>query len=600
MRRVHSSLWCHLKHDLREPQVLWPLSAALVALALSALLTALAPLALKVAVDAGLTLETANASGRTLMIWAIVAYAATQAFSRLAHETQYYFFGIVEQCVHSILRTHLVDRWISASPLYHLDHAPSATLQRINNATRGASVLLQSFILGLLPVVIQLGATVAILATVISLEFAMIVAVAAASYMLVYRYGMGRVSEENKVAVSSTTALSASVSDALSNAETTKALSIERYILRGIQTRIATTAGSWRHFYARRFGLGLAITAVFAGTLSAAMGMAIHEFSNGRLTTGDFVLIASYLVQVIRPLEMIGWLHRDLSQAQALLTDAATALDELSEVSTTRRVRSTEPASLIKAPSLAAEHVCFGYSSRPELLQDVSLDAAPGELIGIVGESGSGKSTLLKVLAGLYAPTQGRVCIEDRVVHQINGEDKASLLAMLPQDVALYDDTIRANIRLGAEGSDERLFRSIRDAGLASLISRLPDGLDTNVGPRGAKLSMGERQRVGLARLHFRQVPVLLFDEATASLDAATEELVVKAIRSSMAERTRIVVAHRLATIMDAGRIYVMESGKIVEVGTHLELLERDGVYAGLWNTQFHSVTSNQSVAAGG
>ncbi|OQA02814.1 MAG: Lipid A export ATP-binding/permease protein MsbA [bacterium ADurb.Bin400] len=230
-------------------------------------------------------------------------------------------------------------------------------------------------------------------------------------------------------------------------------------------------------------------------------------------------------------------------------------------------------------------HVEFDYKSRPAL-RGLTLDIPAGKRVAIVGPSGAGKSTIVRLLFRLYRPKQGSVCIDEVSIFDIKKDQYYDIIALVPQESMLFNDTIEQNIRFGKpEASQKEIEDAVRLANLTDLIKRLPDGLNTVVGERGVKLSGGEKQRVAIARAVVKQPKILVFDEATSNLDAEAEQEIIGAIRKASAGRTTISIAHRLSTIIDSDIIFVIDKGKLVESGTHKELLESNGLYARLWAT---------------
>jgi subfamily B ATP-binding cassette protein MsbA len=244
------------------------------------------------------------------------------------------------------------------------------------------------------------------------------------------------------------------------------------------------------------------------------------------------------------------------------------------------------------------EDVHFRYTDKSKALNGIDLQVDAGMTVALVGPSGAGKSTVLNLIPRFYDVESGRVTIDGQDVRDITLHSLRSNIALVSQEILLFDDTVRANIAYGKpDATDEEIFQAAKDAGAAEFISQFPDGYDTHVGGRGAKLSGGQRQRVAIARAMLKDAPILLLDEATSALDTETERVVQSALSRLKQGRTTVVIAHRLSTIVDADSIFVMEDGRILEAGTHAELIARGGAYAKLYAMQFASDQDGEAVA---
>ena len=342
----------------------------------------------------------------------------------------------------------------------------------------------------------------------------------------------------------------------------------------------------------KRIALRAAMTAIVIGLVFGSITMVLWEgaedVASGALSGGAiaaFVLTGGIVAGAFGALTEV---YGDLLRGAG----AAGRLSELLE----ERAEIAAPAAPLPLPEppqgrLAFEHVAFRYPTRPEVaaLQDFSLAIAPGETVAVVGPSGAGKSTLFQLLQRFYDPAEGRVTIDGVDLTAADPAAVRARLAMVPQETVIFGTSARDNLRYGAwEADDAAIWRAAEAANAADFLRALPEGLDTFLGEGGARLSGGQRQRVAIARALLRDAPVLLLDEATSALDAESERLVQDALERLMADRTTIVIAHRLATVRAADRIVVMDAGRIVEEGTHTTLSARGGLYARLASLQFH------------
>jgi ATP-binding cassette subfamily B protein len=317
--------------------------------------------------------------------------------------------------------------------------------------------------------------------------------------------------------------------------------------------------------------------------VAAIMLLAGQAVLQGRMSVGDLVLINAYALQVCLPLNALGFVYREARDAWVNAERLFALLRE--------RPETVDPPD---APPLRAgpgevvfERVGFAYEPGRPTLVDVDLRIAPGTTLAVVGRSGSGKSTLARLLLRYYAPGSGRILVDGQDIGQAQAASVRRAIGVVPQETALFNDSIGNNIAYGRPGcTRDEVVAACRAAHVHDMIAALPDGYDTQVGERGAKLSGGERQRIAIARTILKDPCILVFDEATSALDAVSEHAITEELNRLARDRTTLVVAHRLSTIVHAHRIVVMDRGRIVEQGVHAELLARGGAYARLWSLQ--------------
>tara|TARA_R100001079_G_scaffold98388_1_gene62182 strand:- start:196 stop:1227 length:1032 start_codon:yes stop_codon:yes gene_type:complete len=320
--------------------------------------------------------------------------------------------------------------------------------------------------------------------------------------------------------------------------------------------------------------------------LLAVLVLSAWNVIQGTMLVGDLTAVMLMLLSLYAPLNILGWAWREIKQGAVDLEKLYGLLAMKTEVA------DAPDAMPLSKPTGHVEfrNVGFNHEGRAVGVQDVSFDLLPGRKVAFVGTSGAGKSTLLKLLFRFYDVDQGSVLVDGHDVRSLTQESLRKALGLVPQDVVLFNDTIRSNIAYARpDASDEELRDAARRAQLLDFIESLPDGWKTRVGERGLKLSGGEKQRVGIARVILADPSILVLDEATSALDSATEEAVQDALEDAAEGRTTLMVAHRLSTVKSADEIIVLDAGRVIERGTHADLLAKGGKYADMWERQAKS-----------
>jgi subfamily B ATP-binding cassette protein MsbA len=441
------------------------------------------------------------------------------------------------------------------------------------------------------------------LATVIALLAAMlwidpILTLVAAVTVPFAAHPIGRVGKKLRRVASSTQeqigVMASLVSESLAGARVAKTYGLEDYLkgraskafddVRRLKMKAANARGRLDPLL--EVGGGLAVAGVLV-----LIGWRIID---GRSTVGDFTGFVTALILAAQPIRALGNLNAVVQEAMAALKRYFAIVDEPRLIDD----RPGAPALVVTEGEIAFAGVRFRYRGDVPALEGIDLVAPAGKTTALVGRSGSGKSTLLSLVPRLYDPTGGRVTIDGQNVRDVSLRSLRQAIAVVSQDVVLFDDTVRANIAFGRQGaSDDEVVAAAQAAAAHDFITRLPEGYDSKVGVGGGRLSGGERQRVSLARAFLKNAPILLLDEATSSLDAESERLVQEAIATLMQGRTTLVIAHRLSTIRAADLIAVMDAGRVVETGTHDILMARGGAYARLQRLQIVD-TGPERVAA--
>ena len=301
------------------------------------------------------------------------------------------------------------------------------------------------------------------------------------------------------------------------------------------------------------------------------------------MTLGDFVLINAFMMQIFMPLNFLGFVYREIKGSLANIENLFGLLAKKPKITD---IENAQPLTINNA-TISFESVSFNYQKQRDIIKNISFNMKGGEKLAVVGESGSGKSTLVKLLFRFYDVSSGAIHIDGQNISDITQHSLRKHIGIVPQDTVLFNDTLFSNVQYGdPNATKEAVLKAIDMAYLGEFVKSLPDGLDTKVGERGLKLSGGEKQRVAIARTILKNPEILVFDEATSSLDSQSEQAILKAINEVTKNRTSLVIAHRLSTIIDSDNIIVMSKGSIVEQGNHQTLLALKGKYYNMWQLQ--------------
>lgn len=466
---------------------------------------------------------------------------------------------------------------------FHLTRRAGAINRIIERGAGAMEFLLRFLAFNIGPTVIELALAAGVMAALYSwkLAAAAILTVAAYAWLTIiiteWRNRQRRAMNE------ADTELRAVTMDTLTNFETVKAFAAEQReaarfdrTMRAYNDRFVAQAQSLALLNAIQ---ELVMT---AGLLAAAL-LASYSVRDGELKAGDITAVILMLTNIYRPLNILGFAWREIKQGAIDIEKLFDLLDLKPEIADAPGAPELKP----RAAAIRFEAVSFRHEGREAGLEGVDLEMPGGAFVGIVGPSGAGKSTILKLLFRFYDPTAGRILIDGEDIRGVTQSSLRASLGLVPQEVVLFNDTLRFNLGYAKpDASDEEILDAARRAQLGDFISGLPMGLDTRVGERGLKLSGGEKQRVGVARAILLNPPILVLDEATSSLDSATEKEVQAALSEASKGRTTIAVAHRLSTLARADIIFVLDRGKVVEKGRHDDLLKRGGLYAALWRRQ--------------
>lgn len=517
-----------------------------------------------------------------------VAYGGARLMSNGFQQLRDAIFAKVAQRALRTLALETFEHIHRLSMRYHITRKTGGLSRIIERGVKGVEFLLRFMLFSIGPLVLELLMIAAILFWLFDFWYLAVVAVTIAVYIwFTFKVTEWRVKLRRQMNDQDTDANQKAV-DSLLNFETVKYFGAEkreaaRYdsAMRGYEQAALKTSYSLAFL---NFGQSLLITSGLVGV----MVLAAAGVQKGALTVGDFVMVNAYMIQITMPLNFLGTVYREIRQSLIDMGEMFDLLEQPSEVSDKPNAK----ALAITEGRIELDNVHFGYETERPILHGVSLSVEGGKTVAIVGASGSGKSTIGRLLFRFYDVNGGALKIDGQDVRDVSQESLHDAIGVVPQDTVLFNDTIRYNIAYGRDGAQySEIVEAAKAAQIHDFIISLPYGYDTAVGERGLKLSGGEKQRVGIARTLLKNPPLLLLDEATSALDTETEQEIKGALARAGQGRTVITIAHRLSTIAEADQIIVLEQGVIVERGTHIELLDRDGRYSQLWQRQLADET---------
>lgn len=569
------------------------LALALLIVLASSALAALSPVVLKLIVD---RLTNPNALDVTyLLVGSLaLAYAASQWLSRFFGELRSLIMGRADQRLHRNLSLRLF-KHVMALPLrFHLDRRTGALSQTLTNGLLGYRMLVQHLVSTVLPVVMEIATMSVVLLVLGQPVFLGIIAVTLSCYAAAFAVGALRLTHPARAISSAHIEANALLTDSIINYETIKSFSAEPRMHQRMDEAFAQTESRWAQFFSRKAMNGVIVGTIFAASLGTSVYVAANEVRQGRMSLGDFVLVHAYMLRVFQPMEMLGFALRDIAQGVAFIEKMIEVFRQEPEQASSRETRALPSG----RGELRFEGISFSYDAERSILKDVSFKVPAGQTVAIVGPSGSGKSSLVRLLVRFWEPDDGRILIDGIPVSTVSGAALRAEIAVVPQDTVLFNDTIAYNIAMGsAECTKEDVEEAAKLAHIHDFIAARPEGYNTLVGERGLKLSGGEKQRVAIARAALKRPRIFVFDEATSSLDSKTEQKILRNIDEVSRGTTTLVIAHRLSTIAAADEILVLEEGRIVERGTHKDLLLLGGKYQTMWNTQQHESESRYETA---
>ncbi len=519
----------------------------------------------------------------TLPVLLLVGYGALRLSNSLFSELRDVVFAKTMQRSIRRVALQVFEHLHHLALRFHLERQTGGVSRDIERGTAGIRFLLNFMLFNILPTLFEMALVTIILLVRYDVWYAIVTLATLLVYItftlfitewrMVFRRTMNEMdSKANTKAI-----------DSLLNYETVKYFNNEGWEARRYDETLQKWEKAAVHNQTSLSALNAGQSTIIAIGVTTLMLMASNGVVTGKMSIGDLVLVNAFLIQLYMPLHFLGFVYREIRHSLADMERMFSLLNQHEEV-----MDKADAAGLVVGPgAIRFEHVDFSYDGKRQILADVSFDIPAGHKVAVVGASGGGKSTLSRLLFRFYDVNGGRITINGQDIRDVTQQSLRKAIGIVPQDTVLFNDTIYYNIAYGQpDAGHEEIIQAAQAAHIHKFVESLPDKYESLVGERGLKLSGGEKQRVAIARTLLKNPPILVFDEATSALDSKTEKAIQAELLEIAANHTTLVIAHRLSTIMDADQIVVLDHGRIVERGTHAELLAHAGVYAHLWNLQ--------------
>ena len=596
LRELLPYVWPADRPDLR-----WRVVFALLALVAAKAITLAVPIAYRQVVDwltghaSGAGVANVSAIGlAALPAMLIIAYGVGRVLMVLFAQFRDIWFTVVAQHAVRELAIKTFRHLHALSLRFHLERRTGGLSRVIERGVNGVDTIVRMAVLNSIPTAVEL----LMISGLVAFYFGWIYVLVVLATVLLYVW-FTFVASERRIAIrrdmndSDTEAHSKAV-DSLLNYETVKYFGNEGLEAKRFDASMARYVKAAIRTYTSLGVLNTGQAIIFTIGTVICMLLAARDVTRGTLTVGDFVMINAILMQLYVPLNFMGMVYREIKQG---LIDIETMFALLHEPAEIVDRPGAKPLRVRKG-EIKFENVSFAYDPERPILTNVSFEVPAGKMIAIVGPSGAGKSTISRILFRFYEISRGKVLIDGQNIRDVTQASLRAAIGMVPQDTVLFNDTIEYNIRYGKpDASSAEVREAARLAQIHEFIVTLPQGYDSLVGERGLKLSGGEKQRVAIARTILKSPPILMLDEATSALDSHTEKEIQDALERVAENRTSLVIAHRLSTVVHADNIIVLDHGEIVEHGTHLELLAKGGLYASLWARQREADEARERLA---
>ncbi len=548
------------------------------------------PLVLKEIVD---RLGGGGSAALVLPVAFLVGYGLLRLSTTVFTELREFVFVKVTQRAVRRIALEVFSHLHSLSLRFHLERQTGGLTRDVERGTRGVSSLMGYLLFSILPTLVEIGLVTTILLVKYDPWFAVITLVTLTIYIGATVTITGWRTQFRRTMNDLDSKANTRAIDSLLNYETVKYFGNEEFEHRRYDEAMQRWERAAIRSQTSLSALNATQSAVIAVGVTLIMWRASAAVVAGTMTLGDLVLVNAFMIQLYIPLNFLGVVYREITQSLADMERMFAMLRQ------NREVEDKPGAHALAAGEgrVRFEHVDFAYDERRSILHEVDFEIAPGHTVAVVGSSGAGKSTLSRLLFRFYDVSGGRITIDGQDVRDVTQASLRAAIGIVPQDTVLFNDTVYYNIAYGRpEATREQVIEAARSAHVHDFIIGLPDQYESSVGERGLKLSGGEKQRIAIARALLKGPRFLIFDEATSALDSRSERAIQEELRRIARGRTTLVIAHRLSTIVDADQILVLERGRIVERGTHAELLRDDGLYAGMWALQQREAAESEEV----
>jgi len=589
-------IWPGDRNDLKV-RVVW----SLVLLLLAKLATLSVPFTLKWAIDALTGANSAPVEATNWVFWLIaspllmtVGYGGVRVMMALLTQWRDGIFARV--AMHAVRRLAYITfvHMHELSLRFHLERKTGGLTRVLERGRAGIEIIVRNVLLQLVPTIVELALIFCVLLWQFDWRYALAVAAMVVAYIwFTYVATEWRIEIRRKMNDSDTEANTKAI-DSLLNYETVKYFGAEEREARRYDRSMERYEEASIRTYTSLAVLNAGQAVIFTAGLTATMLMCAFAIRNGTHTVGDFVMINAMMIQLFVPLNFMGFVYREIRQA---IIDIEKMFDVLARDPEIKDIAGAAPL-VVTSGNVRFDDVRFSYEPDRPILKGLSFEVPAGKTVAIVGPSGAGKSTISRLLFRLYDVSGGKIAIDGQDIRSVTQASLRSAIGMVPQDTVLFNDTIRYNIRYGRwDASDAEVEEAARLAQIDSFIKASPKGYETQVGERGLKLSGGEKQRVAIARTVLKGPPILVLDEATSALDSHTEHEIQGALERVSRNRTSLVIARRLSTIIAADEIIVLDQGRIAERGNHAQLLASGGLYASMWNRQREAEAAREKLA---